>query len=176
MNKTLEDLGSGKKKVQYFNGIKMVEHAKSGLVGAAEPSIKRFEQVVISNQVFTFGYPSSIGMKKQPQIDYQKPLLRRGIVAGKNQANQTIILDCQVFPGNSGGPVVELERVNNKGKISVIGVVTQQIPYFSRVQTKHLNKPLNLPSIENSGYSVIEPMDSVLDLINHHLVKKTKPK
>jgi hypothetical protein len=166
MNKIVEDLGAGTKKVQYFPGIKMIQSAKSGIVGAAEPSIKRFDEVVISNEVFTFGYPSSIGMKKQPQIDYQRPLLRKGIVAGKNRANKTIILDCQVFPGNSGGPVVELERVNSKGKISVIGVVTQQIPYFSRVRAKHQNQPMNLPSIENSGYSVIEPMDSVIDLLS----------
>lgn len=166
MNKTIEDVDANKKKVQYFPGIKMISKAKSGIVGAAEPSVKKFDEVNISNEVFTFGYPSSIGMKKQPQIDYQTPLLRKGIVAGKNKGNMTIILDCQVFPGNSGGPVVELERVNNKGRISVIGVVTQQIPYFSKVRTKQQNRPVNLPSIENSGYSVIEPMDGVLDLLS----------
>jgi hypothetical protein len=38
--------------------------------------MKKFDEILLGNDVYVFGYPSSIGLRKQPQIDYQKPLIR----------------------------------------------------------------------------------------------------
>ena len=56
----------------------------SGIVSVAVNTIKRFEDVFVSNEVVVFGYPNSIGLRHKPQIDYTRPLLRKGIVAGTN--------------------------------------------------------------------------------------------
>jgi hypothetical protein len=44
---------------------------------------RRFDQVSVSNNMFIFGYPTSLGIDNS-QIDPLVPLLRKGIVAGKN--------------------------------------------------------------------------------------------
>jgi hypothetical protein len=63
-----------------------------------------------------------------------KPLLRRGIIAGKNEKVGTLILDLAVYPGNSGGPVVEVETVRSEKKFRVIGIMSQFVPIDESVQ------------------------------------------
>ena len=106
----------------------------------------------MGNQVFVFGYPTSItGIN--PWLDLRLPLLRRGIVAGINNELKAVILACPTFQGNSSGLVVEVERTFLTGiKYRAIGLITNLIPY----QTDW---------IQNSGYSVVVPMDFVEELI-----------
>ena len=86
------------------------------------------------------------------------------MVSGTNERNKAIILDCFVFHGNSGGPVLQAEwkKVGQK-EFGIIGVVTEIIP----VSVKHLNPQFksgdNLH--DNSGYAVAIPMDMVFELI-----------
>ena len=111
-------------------GIKVIEIASSGIIGVSSENIKLFKDVLIANTIYLFGYPTSLGMKKIPQIDPLRPLLRFGILAGTNPNKKTIILDCPSYPGNSGGPVIEVEQVNlTQKKFRVIGVVSQFIPF-----------------------------------------------
>ena len=117
----------------------------------------------MGNDVYVLGYPSSIGIQQQPQIEYNSPLLRKGIVAGMNETNKTIVLDCLTFFGNSGGPVVQTVHEGLTTKFDVIGVVSQYIPFTET----WVNMTLNYSNMQvhNSGYSIAEPMDSVLELI-----------
>lgn len=134
------------------------------LVGVSIGGTKKYSEVLISNEVYVFGYPASLGIKNRPQIDFSRPLLRRGAVAGKNDANQTIVLDCPVYYGNSGGPVIEAEQVDlTTRRFSVIGVVSEFVPFIEtwyNIQHKFQNV-----NIENSGYSVVVPMDQVFELV-----------
>jgi hypothetical protein len=114
--------------------------AASGIVGVPQDLIKRFDDVLVSNRVLIFGYPSSIGLrhggppgqratmdtiKDLAQLDYARPLLRSGIVAGKNQARRTLVIDCPSYWGNSGGPVLEIEQADAlTWNFRVMGVVT----------------------------------------------------
>jgi hypothetical protein len=73
-----------------------------------------------------------------------------------------------VYHGNSGGPVVAKETVNlTTTSYSVIGIATEFVPSFESLeirQTGNTNSlALNYPV--NSGYSIVEPMDSILDLL-----------
>jgi len=137
-----------------LDGVGVNRTAKSGFVGVHWDNIKPSEKVLVANEVLVFGYPVSIGLKQNPQWDYQRPLLRKGIVASKYPKQGTIILDCQLYPGNSGGPVLELEQVSfQTTQFRIIGVISQFIPYVKNQQ----------PS--NSGYSVAVDMNSVLELI-----------
>ncbi|MEW6719702.1 MAG: trypsin-like peptidase domain-containing protein [Thermodesulfobacteriota bacterium] len=145
-------------------GIKLISVPKSGMVGVGLKGIKKYDAVLTANEIIIFGYPSSIGLKQIPQIDYEKPLLRVGIIAGKNNTKRTIIIDCPVYHGNSGGPVLEIEEDGLEKHFNAIGVVTEFIP-AAEYWKNETNNYANL-TLTNSGYAVVEPMDYVLELIN----------
>jgi len=144
-----------------FNeGIVVVRPGNTPMVWVGSKSgVKLLRDVLVSNDVFLYGYPTSLGIKDMPQFDYSKPLLRKGIIASVNQTQGTIIIDCPVYYGNSGGPVIEVDGSSHK----VIGVVVQLIPFVEQwVNTK--NKLVN-EEWANSGYSVVVSMDKVFELV-----------
>ncbi len=130
--------------------------------------IKMYKDVLISNDVYLLGYPTSLGLIKNPSLDLTRPLLRKGIVAGLNDSSKTIILDCFAFGGNSGGPVFQVEHTPNMipdyPKFYLIGLVTQYVPYVDPY--KSLQNDLEMMIFaENSGYSIVEPMDSIYEML-----------
>jgi S1-C subfamily serine protease len=128
-----------------------------GVVVVPHTNTLRFADVFVSNPIVVFGYPTSIGIPQVPQIDFSRPLLRSGIVAGLNGKLRTIIIDAAVNPGNSGGPV--LLRSPN-GALRIIGLVTQLVPALIDTIPPGPQKVQS-----NSGYAVVASMDGVLDLI-----------
>lgn len=152
--------------VHLNEGIQIVGKGKFNTVSVkSETSTKLLAEVLVSNDVFVYGYPTSLGLKNSPQFDFNKPLLRKGIVANIYPKQGTIILDCPVYYGNSGGPVVEVEHHPSGNHHHVIGVVSQFIPY---VQQWH-NPPSGIVNTEfhNSGYSVAVSMDKVFEIIGY---------
>ncbi|MFH1957725.1 MAG: trypsin-like peptidase domain-containing protein [bacterium] len=136
---------------------------ESPLMCVMEPNTLRYDDVGISNEVYLFGYPRSIGLKQIPQIDYDMPLLRRGIVAGKNEATQTIVVDCPAYYGNSGGPVCQVEQEGLTTKYTIIGIVSQFVPFVEQWENK--THHYTNSEISNSGYSVVTPIDAMFELI-----------
>lgn len=65
-------------------GVEARSAPSSGFVSASIRTVKRFSEVLVSNEVIVFGYPRSIGVTNVRQLDYSRPLLRKGIVAGTN--------------------------------------------------------------------------------------------
>lgn len=121
-----------------------------------------FDQVLISNEVFVFGYPDSVGMPDQ--IDRSRPLLRHGIVAGTNAVNSTIIIDCAVCQGSSGGMVIQVDRESMRTTYKIFGVVTTMVPFvesFKSLEYGTINR-----NVGNSGYAVVESSDRIRELIN----------
>lgn len=129
--------------------------------------VTAYPKVGITNDVFIFGYPKSLGLRNSPQYDFSKPLIRKGIVAGRNKNQKSIIIDCPSYGGNSGGPVVQVNIETMK--IELIGLVTEFIPY----EEKWVNQNFKIENIEwsNSGYSVGMSFDWVQDLIT--LIQRT---
>jgi V8-like Glu-specific endopeptidase len=154
---------SGQRTLNPTNGVSMRQMAKSGILGVAENTVKRYSDVLTANQVFIFGYPTSLGLKEIPQIDYLRPLLRSGIVAGTNDQTKTLIIDCPAYGGNSGGPVLEVEQEDRGRRMWIIGVVSQFVPAVENwVNAPHGYTNTN---VYNSGYTVATPMDFVLELV-----------
>lgn len=149
--------------VTLLPGVVVREATASGILGVALDSVKKYDEVLVANEVIVFGYPTSLGLKEIPQLDPLRPLLRGGIVAGQNPATKSLVIDCPAYPGNSGGPVVEVAREAFGAKFRVIGVVREFVPFEERW--------LNLPhgylnrSLTNSGYAIATPMDFVLELV-----------
>lgn len=155
------DSSSGSRPIHALKGITFKETA--GIVGVGSDGVKTFDSVLISNDVIVFGYPTSIGLQQIPQIDSERPLLRRGIVAGQNLKTRSIIIDCPAYYGNSGGPVLQVEHQPFGAQFRVIGVVLQFVPFaetWANVTHGYVNTTLT-----NSGYTVVAPMDFVLELI-----------
>jgi len=147
--------------------VQWLENSKEQVQGANVTNTKKFDDVKISNEVYLFGYPTSLGIQESPQFDYQRPLLRRGIVAGKNPSQRTIILDCPSYYGNSGGPVVQAERLDLlRTEYKVIGIVSQFIPF--KETWINVTHKLSHWEISNSGYTVVIPIDRILELIDNH--------
>lgn len=123
-----------------------------GICGLSKDTIKLFNDVLIGNTIYTFGYPTSISVKN-PFMDIKLPLLRKGIVSGKNNSLKVIILDCPIFHGNSGGLVIEAEKIDIVNtNFRAIGLVTNFVPYAEKQW------------LQNSGYSIAVPMDFVEEL------------
>ncbi len=124
-------------------------------------------------KVFVLGYPTATGLEF-----WTKALLREGIIAWtppEGSDEDRILIDCDVFPGNSGGPVFKVPigvdkygTVLSGGEIKFIGIVTQR--RFS--QTKIISKNREaydqneLQSFESIGIGVIEPSVRVVELLN----------
>ena len=142
-------------------GVSILSESAGTMVAARLRTLARFSDVRISNTVVVFGYPLTIGLPATPQIDFSRPLLRSGIVAGTNTLRKTIILDVPVNPGNSGGPVLQLPPdTSPSGPLRIIGVVTQFIPFLQDTVPPGPQKIAT-----NSGYAVAASMDQVIDLI-----------
>jgi hypothetical protein len=143
---------------------KTEEGGEVSVVVVLSSNLKKFDQVLESNEVFLLGYPNSLG--STGQIEIKRPLLRKGIVAGKNYANRTIIVDCPVYFGNSGGLTIEVEEIESgKRKFSIIGIVTQYIPFIERLQS--LQMGYTNMNMENSGYGVVVPADVIQEIIRN---------
>jgi hypothetical protein len=139
--------------VTFSDGIRC-KSEKCSLMGLAKASIKKFEDVLISNEIFVFGYPSSLA--KYPLLNIETPLLRKGIIAGKNKEKKIIILDCTIYYGDSGGLVIEVEESGiGARRYRGVGIVKSLVPFVKA-------DPENFV---NSGYSIAESMDPVLELI-----------
>jgi hypothetical protein len=121
-------------------------------MGVGKDSFKLLKDVVIGNSVFVFGYPTSI-TQTNPWLDIKLPLLRKGIIAAKNGGLSAIILDCPAFYGNSGGLVIQVEKTSlTQTTYNAIGLISNFVPY-------------EVKWFQNSGYSVVVPMDFVEELI-----------
>jgi hypothetical protein len=152
---------AGKAVFTPINGVTILSATPNGIVSLALINVKKYDEVLVGNDVLLFGYPTSLGIQGSPQLDPLRPLLRKGIVAGLKADSKSIIVDCPSYFGNSGGPVVEIDRSLTQANFKVIGIVSQYVPF-----DQNLINHTPIPSLSNSGYSIITPMDYVLDMIN----------
>jgi hypothetical protein len=155
--------GSEAQSIEMIPGVVLSPSAPSGILGVSWDTVEKFDQVLTANDVYILGFPGSIGLQQAPQIDYSTPLLRKGIVAGTNSTKRTIVLDCLTFHGNSGGPVLEAIHQGLQIKFRVIGVVSQYVP-VAETWVNTTQSYFNM-QLYNSGYSIAEPMDFVLELV-----------
>jgi hypothetical protein len=144
--------------ISFVRGVTLREKtASSGIVGVPVEYVKKLDQSIVGNDVIMYGYPASLGIKQIPQLDPDRPLLRKGIVAGKNLQLHSLILDCPVYFGDSGGAVFEADREAFQIHYFLIGVVKEYVPFATATPT--------ISILYNSGYSIAVPMDNLLRLI-----------
>jgi len=168
----VENVGAlkGLNSFRIVDGVKAINGEGISYAISGDSDYEIFDNITIGDDVYMFGYPVSIGDRSAPQFEYDKPLLRKGAIAGKNALLKTIILDCPVYYGNSGSPVCQVELKVNHDKIvptyRLIGVVTQLIPFFEITPKKLIFLKRPRIQMHNTGYAVVVPMDDILNLIN----------
>lgn len=155
----------------FLPGVMANENAEGPLLGVALSAVKTYDQVLVGNDAIMYGYPVSLGFPQHPQFESDRPLLRRALVAGQDGQKRTIILDSPSYPGNSGGPIFQIERNGATTHFNLIGIVSSRIPLLRAAADR--TGELQLLVGFNSGYSVAEPMDFVLELIDQDVAEKT---
>jgi Trypsin-like peptidase domain len=157
--------GTGAEPFTLLSGVTTIRKAKAGLAYATLDTVKNFDGALTGNDVIMFGYPNSLGLQPNSQFDSRRPLLRKGIIAGKNLETKSLILDCPSYQGNSGGPVLQIETDDKNfltTHFQIIGIVREFIPY-ANIWLNERERYTNT-TILNSGYSIATPMDFVLEL------------
>lgn len=138
--------------------------AEGGLAVAPQDVVSKAKDIDVGGDVFMFGYPISLTGPIANIFDPSEPLLRKGVVAGVNLEKNTVIIDCPSYFGNSGGPVVAMSHpALGVTAFSIIGVVSGFIPFQEEWENKTMGYSHVIKS--NSGYTVVEPMDTVLALV-----------
>lgn len=144
--------------------------------------VQPYNQIATDNDVFegasiyTLGYPAAVG------IDYwTRALVRHGIISwvSKKSKDDKILIDCDIFPGNSGGPVFSVPiglgnsgDVGIGGEVKFMGIVTQRRFSEQQVIDSRIGQPIlidtlgtQLLSLESIGIGVIEPAIRVRRLL-----------
>lgn len=139
-----------------------VQHVANGEAWILPMDIAlRYKDVLLGNEAFILGYPLAIG---RHELDPDRPLLRKGSISGKNPKQGTLILDAAVFKGNSGGPAFQYNHEFAKRSVKLIGLVSRFVRIVDEKRSSLYNDVTEV-DITNSGYSVIEPIDHVLELL-----------
>lgn len=110
-------------------------------------AIAQDEDIYDGAEVMVLGFPGIA-----PSDVLVKTILRRGVISWTNPTNPTsskFLIDCNIFPGNSGGPVFTLPLgINRKGEIMNGGYIK-----FAGIVTLVYNEPQNaFDSLGNNVY------------------------
>ena len=121
-----------------------------------------FEDIKISQGIFLVGYPSSL-VTNDDFYENDRPLLRYGIIAGKNTNQNTFIIDALAYYGVSGGPIL---KIDDQNKLKVLGVVSRYVPFITEWKNKY-EMSLIRHDFYNSGYAVCERLDEIINFITN---------
>ncbi len=141
------------------------------------------------DKAFTLGLVPYLYVKDQRNL----VLSRFGTVSllPKNEINlpggrqKAYFLDCQAFPGNSGGPAfIVVERSIKRSFFSsqsfgLLGIVVEFVPSMlrvDRVDVQDVQPKTAMQLIENTGISRVIPVDYLVDILFSNEQKKFRRK
>lgn len=136
-----------------------IESVGTGISIASIEDTSNFESILIGANIFLVGFPSSLTVDDFYDVD--RPLLRTGIVAGKNMSNNTFVVDSVAYYGVSGGPIVQIDIERN---IKIVGIISRFVPFITEWRNKH-ESSISRQDFFNSGYAVCLPLDRVIERI-----------
>ena len=157
-------------------GVRLIESPEDEFLATTQ-WIDRYK-VAPGDQAFTLGLVPYLYAKDQKNL----VLSRYGTISllldqeinlpgGKQKA---YFLDCQAFPGNSGGPAFVLIERSEKGpllsgwRFGLLGVVSEFVPSAlrtRRIDIQDTQDQTAIQLIENTGISKIIPVDYLVDIL-----------
>jgi S1-C subfamily serine protease len=123
--------------------------------------------------VFILGFPMGIVAPQRKTV-----ISRAGAIARIRDTldghQPAFLIDANIFPGNSGGPVVirpdvnAIEGTSAIGKAALIGIVKSYLPYSDVAISQQTGNPRVIFE-ENSGLALVETVDSIVITIQEYL-------
>lgn len=120
--------------------------------------------------VYALGFPMNL-------VDPIKvPICRLGCISRvmnafiKEKEYPTFLVDAQVFPGNSGGPIVSrperlsIEGTPSNSSANLIGILSEYIPYQETLYSCQTGRARMIQE-ENSGLTVVHPVDRIKEVV-----------
>lgn len=121
--------------------------------------------------VYTLGFPMNLMNEK-----IKAPICRLGCISriadafvAPDKANDFLV-DAEVFPGNSGGPVfngpevVSIEGTSCNGSCNLIGILSAYVPYRELLYSKQTDS-VRMIQEENSGMTIVHPVDRIKEVV-----------
>jgi hypothetical protein len=123
------------------------------------------EGISQGDSIFVLGFPMGIVGEEQNYV-----VARGGIIARLDEEiiekNHCFLIDCMVYPGNSGSPVilkpelVSIEGTKAVNRAYLLGVVSGYIQYKD-VAVSEQTHETRIMFVENSGLATVIPMDFI---------------
>ena len=157
-----------------LNGLKLIaEELRFSLFTSDDTSftkqVMKESEIMEGDSVFMLGFPMGhVGNEGQ------YALLRSGVIARVREMlenrSSDFVVDAWSFPGNSGGPVVlkpdalSISGTKPHTKAVLIGVVKGNLNYQEVAVSPQTGRP-RITFEQNTGLSLIEPVDHILETI-----------
>ena len=135
-------------------------------------SVQKAGQVGVSegDGIFTIGFP----MELVGYEDQHFPIVKQGCIARIQDwlsgRSRRILIDANIFPGNSGGPIflrpssIAVEGTNANPISYLIGMVSAYIPYQDMAVSLQTGQPRVIFE-ENSGIVEVVPSDAIMETV-----------
>ena len=127
------------------------------------------EGIAQGDGVFVLGFPLGLAGDDQNYV-----IVKGGIISRLDdeiiKRQSAFMIDSNIFPGNSGGPVIlrpeitHLEGTKAVGKAYLIGVISGYIAYQDEAVSRQTNQ-VRVVFNENSGLAMVVPMDFVKETV-----------
>lgn len=128
------------------------------------------EGVSEGDSIFTLGFPLGIVSTHSLHVVARSGAIARvrDVLRGQQSA---FLIDANIFPGNSGGPVVtrpEISSIQGTSAIqraALVGIVKSYLPYNDVAVSSQTGNPRVIFE-ENSGLALVETVDSIRTAVN----------
>lgn len=127
--------------------------------------------------VYAVGFPMNL-----VDNSVKAPICRLGCISRVEDAFENpqmatkFLVDAQVFPGNSGGPIVSrpehisIDGTPHNSSANLIGIVSAYIPYREVLYSRQTGRDRMIQE-ENSGLSVVHPVDRIKEVVEAEYVR-----
>lgn len=162
--KVLKYTSDGNSVFSYSSCLKKLGKNSPGGIGP--DLIKGFDDVKVGLDCVIFGFPAALKLYNKNDYDFERPLLRKGAIAGKDKKVGSIIVDCPSYQGNSGGPVFTVSELNANA-VGLIGIVSRSILNVETLESSYYRSTVSI-NFTNSGYTVVVPIQFAVELMTKY--------
>lgn len=121
--------------------------------------------------VYALGFPMNLVNE-----EVKAPICRLGCISRiadafiNPQSASLYLVDAQVFPGNSGGPIINrpeyisIDGTPSNSSANLIGILSAYIPYRDTLVSQQTQQTIMIRE-ENSGLTIVHPVDRIKEVV-----------
>lgn len=161
--------------IQIAPGVLIEKHLKLSFFDLSKHgfTLSKMQETGIEegSLVYALGFPMNLMNDK-----IKAPIVRVGCISRIADAfvspdeTDSYLVDAQIFPGNSGGPVlnrpeiVSIEGTSSNSNCGLIGILSAYVPYREILFSKQTGE-LRMIQEENSGLTIVHPVDRIKEVV-----------